>query len=308
MLTKEVRKGAKAPKAPQNQFVALLTPLVIVPHQSEEKTVIADAGSIVRMADQRVMYRDRHSPITHRADEVLVYYGKADKPHLGWVTNRLDAKKIFKPVKGPTFLVQTKREEDASAWDQLRLLIGRARQRDADEWFVSWLAQHGEKHPQVVRRALRELGGKPIKNEPFDERCAKLFTIILNTEIDMKTAKASAKSAKKNKKSKKAVEVVEKKSKKTAKPAKASKSAKPSKVSGGVEVTKKHDDYIIRRLVKENPRRAGSKKAKIWDKLKKGMTVAEFVAKGGERGAVRKYIENGWAKILRPKSGGGDSE
>lgn len=301
MLDKAIRKQIKAmPAVPSNPYAALLTPLTIVPDKPESKVLMADAGTIIKLADQQVFYRHRVSPITHRADEILVHYGKAKTPELGWITNRLDAKKAMKPVKGPTFLVTTKKEDSVSVWDRFRFKIGRARQRDAGEWLVPWLVRNGAKDPRELRALVRFLGGKPIKDEGVDARCSKVFSLILNTEIDMATAKASAKKHKKGKNTK-AADVPEKKSKKTKKNKASKSSARETD-----RITSKHDDYIIKRLVKENPRRAGSGKAKIWDKLKKGMTVGEFVAKGGPRGAVRHYVESGWVKLLRPKTGDAD--
>ena len=273
-----------------------MKPAVIVPDDPDGKTIIADAGSIIQLADQTVMYRDRVSPITRRADERLVRYGKADKPVLGWMRGPL----FIKQSKGPTFLVTTSNEESVSAWDRFRFKIGRARTKDASEWLVPWLVRNGAKYPAELRAVVREFGGKPIKNEGFDARCAKAFQLILSTEIDMASAKAAKKAAKKG----------GKKAAKSATPARAAKSEKGKATKTKVKadsgrVTRAHDDHIIKRLVKENPRRAGSEKAKVWDKLRKGMTVGEFLAKGGKRGAVALYVRSGWVKLLKPK---GDSD
>jgi hypothetical protein len=302
-IAKEIRAAMKMPAPPKNPFAALLIPMVIVPDNPEHKVVVADAGSIVRLADQSTLYRDRVSPITRRADEILVHFGKADKPSLGWLTNRfvLPAKKVMKPSKGPTFLVKTRSEDALMAWEQLRLKIARTRMKDPTNWVAPWLATHGSKYPRELREVTRLFGGKPIKNESFEDRCMRLFTLILNTELDMASAKKS-KSKKKGKKNKKATE---EKSTKKSKKSKSGKKAKSSRV-GSDRITKKHDNYVIKRLVKENPRRAGSDKAKIWNKLKKGMTVGEFAEKGGSRASVGRYIKNGWVKLLRPK--GGDDE
>lgn len=299
---KRIAKESRTKESPtiaRDQFVALLKPFVVVSDDPEHKTVIADAGSVVQRCDQGALYRERVSPVTHRSDELLVRFGKPDKPTLGWLPVQAKDSKATKAVKkGPTFLVATKREEDASAWDLFRLKIGRARAKDPGEWIVPWLVRSGAKYPTELRALVRLFGGKPIKNEGFDARCAKALTLILSTEISMATAKAVKKSAKKG--AKKAAEVETKKSKKT----KVSKktAAKSGKKSSDDNITKEHDGHVIRRLVKENPRRAGSNKAKIWAKLKKGMSVGEFVEKGGTRGAVRHYIRSGWAKLLKPKA------
>lgn len=301
-LAKDIRATlAKHGIKKNNGYVALLKPTVIVADNPEQdKTVIADAGSVVQMEDQTVMYRDRISPITHRGDEVLVRYGKADKPRLGWITRAFVTSAEWKNVKkGPTFLVTTKDEASVGAWDLFRLRIGRARSKDASEWLVPWLVRNGAKYPTELRALVRQFGGKPIKNEGFDARCAKAFQLILKSEVDMATAKA----AKKGKKSaKKAKRVAEEKETKAKSGKKSAKKSKPAEKDTGDRITSKHDSYIIKRLVKENPRRAGSAKAKIWDRLKKGMTVETFLTKGGTRGAVKRYIENGWIKLLRPKS------
>jgi hypothetical protein len=289
------QKMRRMPKLPTNPYVALMMPLVIVPDDPEAKVVIADAGSIVCLLDQQTLYRERMSPITRRGDELYVRFGRADKPQYGWLTNRLPPS-VMKPTQGPTFLVQSKDESLLHVWDGLRLKIARTRKGHPNSWAISWLALNGEKYPRELREVTRFFGGTPIKNEPFDTRCIRLFSLILHTEIDMASAKASAKkSAKKGKKI--VAEKPTKKGKKTGKVA-------PAKAKGEFSSSSRaFDNHIIRRLVKENPRRAGSEKAKIWDRIRKGMTVKEFCGKGGTRGAVRRFIENGWIKLLSPKSG-----
>jgi hypothetical protein len=280
-LAKEIRAAMSMPKPPKHPYAALMQPMVIVPDALDGKPVIADAGSIVELLDQRILYRDRISPITKRADELLVHYGKAKTPSLGWLTNMHGAK-AMKPSRGPVFLVNSRDEVGLIAWEKLRLKVARVRKPGVQTWIVPWLMKHGKQYPRELREVTRFFGGKPIKNEELSVRVRRLFTLIYGTEaFDMATKTAKSKKAKASAKV----------SKKT------SKKAKPSKD----QVTAKQDEYVIRRLVKENPRRAGSEKAKIWAKLKKGMTVGEFVKKGGTRGAVRKYVENGWAKLLKPK-------
>lgn len=299
MLTKELRTAARLPKPPKNPYAALMTPMVIVPDDPNAKVVIADAGTIIRLADQSTLYRERVSPITRRADEILVHYGKAKTPTLGWITHRhaLPALKLMKPSKGPTFLVTTRDENSLIAWEQLRLKVARTRKSDPNNWIARWLATHGSKYPRELREVTRLFGGKPIKNEAFEDRCIRLFSLILNTELDMATAKKG-----KNKKSKKGKDAVEKTSKKSKKNKSGKKkSGKKERVDSGTRITTKHDEHVIKRLVKENPRRAGSEKAKIWARLKKGMTVGEFVKKGGSRASVGRYIQNGWVKLLKPR-------
>jgi len=301
MLVKEIRTAMKEPRAQRDQFVALMKPLVIVANNPDDKTVIADAGTVVRLCDS-AMYRDFLSPITQRGDEWLVKYGKPDKPTFGWLSSQTSEPKTLKVVpKGPTFLVTSSNESLVSAWDVFRLKIGRARKADQSEWLVTWLVRNGAKYPQELRMLMREFGGKPIKNEGFDARCIRVFKLILKQEIDMATAKTVAKQ--KGKKSSKKAKA-EPETKHTKAKTSKTKTAKTDK-SGSDRITSKQDEYVIVRLVKENPRRAGSEKAKIWDRIKKGMTVSEFCTKGGTRAAVGRYIENGWIKLRRAS---GDSE
>ena len=297
-VAKESRVKENTTAVTHDPYIVLLKPLTIVANNPEDKTVIADAGTIVQRCNSAV-YRDQLSPITHRGDEWLVRYGKPDKPKYGWLSVRAsDPKATAIAKKGPTFLVTTSDEASVSAWDAFRLKIGRARKADPGEWVVSWLARNGAKYPQELRALVREFGGKPIKNEGFDARCVAAFKLILKQEIDMATAKSAKRKAKKGK-VKAEVETKTKNAKKTS----TAKSAQPKKkesASDSDRITSKQDDYVIVRLVKENPRRAGSEKAKIWDRIKKGMTVAEFCTKGGTRGAVGRYIENGWIKLRKP--------
>jgi hypothetical protein len=169
-------------------------------------------------------------------------------------------------------------------------------------WFAPWLAMNGQKYPRDVREVTRLFGGKPIKNEAFEARCQRLFNLILHTELDMSTAKAKNIAAKKGqKKAKRLAEEVSGKKQKKAKKGK----DKPKASGDFSSRSRDFDDHIIKRLIQENPRRAGSEKAKVWDKLKKGMTVSQFADKGGSRAIIAFYIKNGWVKLLRP-SGSAD--
>lgn len=301
----------RMPEPPKNPYTALMQPMVIVPDKADEKPVIADAGSIVRLLNQATIYRDWVSPITHRADELLVQYGKPEKLKMGWMSQREPDK--LKPSKGPTFLVTSRAEDGLIGWERIRLKIARARKAHPDDvhnWIAPWLVQHGRKDPKLLREVTRYFGGKPIKDEPFEERVARLFSLILKIELtEADVATKTKKSGKKNKQQKaEQDEKPTKKNKKQQKQKKQEKSSKKQKKSSANtdRITKEHNDYIIKRLIQENPRRAGSAKAKVWDKLKKGMTVDEFIAKGGSRGAVRLYVQNEWVKLLRPKSGGAE--
>ena len=309
MLAEDIRKRlvakGKGPKPVVIEYVALMCPTVIVPDNALDPVVIADAGSIVKLLNQRTLYRDRVSPITRRADEKLVEYGKADKPKLGWMLGAIPTQ-LFKPSKGPTFLVNTKSEDGLSAWERMRLAIARTRKSDPSNWFAPWLVTSGAKHPQLVREVTREFGGKPVKNEAFDVRAGRLFQLILKTELDMKTAKSS-KVSKKTKSKKQRDDSEDERPAKAAKKSKKEKSTKTkkvSRVSDGDKIGRDKDDYIIKRLIQENPRREGTHKYKIWSRLKKGMTVKEFADKGDgcSRTEVRAFVRNGWVKLLRPKA------
>ena len=288
MLDKHIRTAMKIPAPPKNPYVALMEPMVIVPERAEEKVITADAGSILRLMDQSALYRDWISPVTRRADEILVQYGKPKDMKLGWITNKQHTK-IMKPTRGPTFLVNTKAEDKLIAWEQLRRMVALTRKKDPTNWIAPWLVTHGSQHQKLLREVTRHFGGKPKKNEGTEARITRLFTLILNTELDMATAKNS-KSKKKGK---------GKKNKDTETKSKKSGSKKSAKKDKAEKSSSKQDDAVIVRLVKENPRRAGSAKAKLWDKLKKGMTVAEFVEKGGSRASVARYVENGWVKLRK---------
>lgn len=319
-----------------------MQPLAIIADDAQAQSVIADAGSIVKLADQSSLYRDRVSPITMRADEILVWYGKPKEPRLGWLTNKLPPN-AMKPTKGPTFLVTTQAETAIHAWDLLRLKVARTRKTSPHNWFAPWLVLNGKKFPREVREVTRLFGGKPIKNEEFNVRCSRLFHLILNTEFDMSAANAKKilkqKKGKKVKAAKEApVEKVVKKSKKVvaekiakkkakqeadAPTKKAKKKGKATTQKGkNIEAKQKandkpakkgkagefrannrdHDDWIVKRLTKDNPRREGTYKASVWDILKKGMSVKQFVEKGGGRTEIQRYIENGWVKLLRPSA------
>lgn len=299
-LDKHIRKALEEIETtPKKPFIALLYPMVIVPDNAAEKPVIADAGTIVKLADMTTLYRDRMSPITRRADEILVEFGNAKKQTLGWIAGRLagSPKDLMKPSRGPAFLVKTSSEEAISGWDRLRLKLARTRTSVPDNWIAPWLAFHGAKFPRELREVTKLFGGKPIKNEEVEVRIERLFSLILHTELDMATAKSKKIKVKdKGKKSRR----VEREEKKPAKKEKVK--AKKSSLGESEKVSSKYNDYVIKRLIKENPFREGSNRAKLWSKLKKGMTVIEFNAfgEGRARTELRHYRDSGWIKLKKP--------
>lgn len=295
------------------RFRVLLRPTLIVPDHPQGKLTIADEGSIVKLMDMKVMFRDRLSPVTRRADEILVAWGKKGKEQLGWLA--VTAAHSMKPIAGPMFLVRTKDKKKLLVWDQLRYEIANAdlKQKNKQRWWlVPWCTAFGKDHLPEIKKTIREFGGKAKDTQDPDVHCEHLARLILKTEVDMATARADSKTAKKGKireiKKGKVTKIEEsKKSKKKGekqnvasaeKLKKAAKEANPKKFDPR---SRDFDTFVVKRLVKENPRKAGTSKAKIWDKLKKGMSVGEFVERGGTRGAIAKYISKGWVKLLRPK-------
>ena len=112
----------------------------------------------------------------------------------------------------------------------------------------------------------------------------------------MSAVKASRKSGKtSSKKSSKKGSEKKGSEKKTSKKA----SKKTAAVSAGR--TSAFSGKIIRRLVKENPRREGSKGYKNWTIYKKGMTYEEFLKAGGARSCLAKDIERKTVKLLPAK-------
>ena len=70
---------------------------------------------------------------------------------------------------------------------------------------------------------------------------------------------------------------------------------KKNKKSGATKASA-FSGKIIRRLVKENPRRKGTHGHKSWNLLKNGMTYEQYIEAGGRRGdlawdAERKNVE-----------------
>lgn len=240
----------------------------------------------MKRAEQTVFYRDRVSPITRNADEVLVHYGKSNKVKLGW----LAVGTKLKSVKGPTFLVQTRDSNTVKGWDAMRLLISNARAKYSN--VAEWLAANREVQRPLIREVIRQFGGKVLKSHDNDTRVKNLLSLILHTEIEeMPATKKVTKKVPKSSKKEAATKVVKK--------------AKKSKAdSNGTErVGHAIDGHIIKRLTEggKSPFREGSAKEKEWRAIKKGMTVGELVEKGGRRGNVNFYVRKGWVKLLRPK-------
>lgn len=288
------RADASAPsRAPSpSQYRALLHEALVVPDSSKHKAVILAAGAVVELMDMRTMFRDRVSPVTRGANEILVRWGPRGKEHLGWLAKNVP----LKNVNGPLFFVKTTDKQALGPWDRIRFFVSRADQKQLHHqrwWLMPWLMANAAEFDVEVKKAIRELGGRPDKKDD-DAHAAHLYRLITGQEIDMKTNGKNTKTGKNSK------------SNKTSASKKSDKSSAKTKGSAGggkhgfTARSTEHDHMIVKRLVKENPRKAGTSKAKIWDKLRKDMTVGEFVAKGGTRGAVATYIKKGWAKLRTP--------
>lgn len=297
IVTDRVAKESRAPKSKAKDpldaitYGALLSPTVIVPDSNEEKAFIADAGTIVKRAEQTVFYRDRVSPVTGTADEMLVHYGKSNKVRLGWLARGTK----LAPVPGPTFLVQTRDPSTAQGWDAMRLLVSNARAKY--HGIGEWLAGNAAVQRSLIREVTTQLGGLITLKQSNEVRARNLLSLIIHTEIEempavkqketKKVAKGSVKASAKN---------VDKVSTKKVKKAK---SAPKSERSGHSQ-----DEFIIKRLTENgaSPFRPGSTKEQEWKLIKKGMTIAQLVEKGGKRGNVNFYVRLGHVKLLRPKA------
>jgi hypothetical protein len=302
-MKRKAKKAKTEAKLPVNPYAALLTPMAIVPDGATEP-VLADAGSIVKLMDQKNLYRDRISPITRRADELLVTFGAPKKQMLGWITQRI-APDAMKPVRGPTFLVRTKDEASLSKWDAMRFLVAKARKRNPSLWLGPWLLENGSSSPRLLREVIRFFGGKVGKSQDdASVLTQQLFQLIFNMELDVATIKSSPKT-------KKAKATKTAKAEKPTKKAKASKNGtKPTgKKAGPPPSDRAKDDFVIKRLTEKghSPFREGTAKESQWKMIRKGMTVADLVAAGGKRGDVNWYIKKGWVKLLRPKSGAAEA-
>jgi hypothetical protein len=294
-------------KAEISKYSALMQPMVIVPDQYSQKAFIADAGSIVKRCDQRVLYRDRMSPVTGHADEALVLYNAGTKQTaLGWLALTPGTALNAKPVEGPTFLVRTKDEKSLNTWDALRLKIARTKMT-----LITWLAEHGEEHSREIREVINKLGGTTVKNEPHEDRCKKLITLILHTEIEempKTSSKNSGKSKSKNSKAesnKKFNKSSKKKNKGTRTRTEIDMKFKTADGEHRARLTKALDEFIIKRVSKpENSE--GSARAEKWSWLRKGMTLAEYVEetanKGGLRNDITMWIRSGNVKLVAPRS------
>lgn len=311
---KKKRRKAHAPKEPQepSRYRAVLREALIVPdHPNNRTPVILAAGAVVQLMDMRVMFRDRISPVTRRADEVLVRWGPKGKERLGWLSKDTP----LKEVRGPLFMVRTADRVKLSPWDRIRYFIGRADARQTHGkrwWLLPWLLANGAEFDVEVLKAIREFGGRADKKQTdTDVHVAHLYRLITGQEIDMKTEREAVKGSKKSSKKGSKVTKEVKVAKKAKGNGKAEKPAKLGKLPAFVS-SKNHakyqrerefDVFTIKRLTKDNPHRPGSTQAKRWSILKKGMSIAEYVAKGGSRGTLSQWLKGGAAKIVR--AGGG---
>lgn len=302
------------------QYRVLLRPATLVPESGKnEKPLIADEGTVVELMDMRVLFRNRISPITQRADEILVRYGPKGKEALGWLGKNMV--NHMKPVKGPLFFIKSKSIDKLSPWGRIRYHVALAdsKQIHKRRWsLVPWCAVYGEEHLTDVQQAIREFGGRSKPSEDCDAKCTHLYRLVTGQELDMAAAKKATKKGKKTaaKKTTTAPAKTTKKSKKHKEKvaASAKSNGKVSKKDLPTVVTEKNrklftprstefDTYVIKRLQKENPYREGSSRGERWAILKKGMSVGEYVKKGGRKASILGYLKLGFVKLVTAKGG-----
>lgn len=314
-LKRKKHAADSKPKKPRDsqpsRYRAVLREVLVVPESPQEKAVILSAGAVVELMDMRTFFRDRVSPITRNADELLIRYGQRGKEQLGWLAKGTP----LKPVKGPLFFVKTADHAALAPWDRVRFFVARAdhKQTHGQRWWIApWLIANVAMFDVEVKKAIRELGGRVDKEGDPDIHAAHLYRLVTGQELEMKAKDTKelkkANKANKNAKNAKAEKVAKKASKKADK--------QPTRKGGYPAVVSQKnakqydrdrgfDTFTIKRLTKENPHRPGSTQAKRWSILKKGMSVAEYVSKGGSRGTLSQWISTGAAKIVR--AGGSDA-
>ena len=64
------------------------------------------------------------------------------------------------------------------------------------------------------------------------------------------------------------------------------------------------DDHVITLLVTDNPRKPGTGAAIRFALYRTGMTVAEYVAAGGQRSNIATDVGRGSISVAPPKTGG----
>lgn len=168
-----------------------------------------------------------------------------------------------------------------AAWDTLRSKI-----TFHEGWDVmTWVATFGHLNIPLLHAVIRELGGVVPKTDDPDTANVRVLRLVLNNkELKMSAVKASRKSGKGKKTT-------------SSKVARGHR-AKSKKESRGGGRTSAFAGKVIRRTVKENPRREGSVGYKNWSIYKKGMTYEDFLKAGGVRGCLAKDIKRGHVKLV----------
>lgn len=259
------------------------------------------AGTIVRLVNAVP------SAITHDTSERTVrWLDIIGRETTGWLAKNAalgftKEKKLYlerKSKLGPT--------EWPSAWDHLRHMISMNEGWDAKKW----IAVFGSARVPLLHAVIRELGGKvPVSDDPL-LAISRTLRLILNKEIrmsDIKKARKNAKSTKSSATEKADVTAVAQK-----KSSKGKKSSSKTKTKASTKRAAKNDDETVRagrksafagkrivRLVKENPRREGSKGFRNWKLYKKGMTYEQFLDAGGQRGCLAVDIKRGNVKVVK---------
>lgn len=256
------------------RYRRLLAPAVVIPKQTGHafwQPQVLMEGAVVG-----VMKKNSPSSITGKANEITVKWRDAAKRDtLGWLAkntpmdNKMSKKELSRGGAG---------EVRVAAWDTVRKRIGTSPGWDAKTWICSF----AETNLPLLHAVIRELGGKVPKTDDQFAAISRAVKLTTGEDITMKDATKSKKTS--GKKGGKKTST-----KKT--------STKKAKRSGGPGRTSAFAGKRIIRLVKENPRRAGTRGYKSWRVIKKGMVYEDFLKAGGNRGALAKEVRLGRVKL-----------
>jgi hypothetical protein len=255
------------------------------------------AGSVVRLL------APKRSPVTEDTSEYYVaWHNCVGQEFSGWLPanvtftqRRTSAALQYRSCDTPM--------ERVSPWAQLRWRWSGGAGRLT---FSQWLQNtRTKKEAAVLALIVREFGGRVTEHDDVRTLATRIRRMVIphvglskESQMQLSTQKSSKgtpiilpSSSKKSTPSGKGKKTA---SKKTAVAKKGKKTA-----TQHIGRASKFAGCTFKKLVKENPRNAGSVGHKMWDKLRTGMTYEQYIANGGGRSHLAWDIAHGHVKVIR---------
>lgn len=276
-----------------------LVPDVFGPDKRRWGATYLGAGTVVRVAKHQPP-----SPVTNDTTELYVQWEDCiGRQNFGWLPANvaLTEKRTINKLRYRSCNPKAR----LSPWAQLRAQFfdGGAGRLTLSQWLQN---THTKKEAAVLALIVREFGGRVTEHDDVRTLATRTRRMVIpnvglskESQMQLSTQKSTSKGTPIILPSSKSTSGKGEKSSSSSKKTVSSTKTKKGKKTAHIGRMSKFAGCTFKKLVKENPRNAGSVGYKMWDKLRTGMTYEQYIANGGGRSHLAWDIAHGNVKVIR---------